>query len=118
MNVSIHKLEVVFYQTDTGSEPVRDWLKSLSIDDKRIIGEDIKTVQFGWPLGIPLVDSLNHGLWEVRSRLSAGRIARIIFFMDENAMVIVNGFMKKSCKTPKDILEISRKRKRLYFTNK
>lgn len=48
-------LEVRFFKTSSGSEPVRDWLKELTSVDRKIIGEDIKTVQFGWPLGMPLV---------------------------------------------------------------
>jgi phage-related protein len=64
------RLQVVFYRTDSGSEPVRKWLKDLSSqEDRKIIGEDIKTVQFGWPLGMPLVRKMEPGLWEMRIRL-------------------------------------------------
>jgi phage-related protein len=114
MNIKNKKLEAVFFSTEHGTEPVRDWLKTLTKSDKKIIGEDVKTVQFGWPLGMPLVDSLGQGLWEVRSNLSGGRIARIIFFMDSNTMILVNGFIKKTQKTPKTELELSRKRKKEY----
>lgn len=80
MNIKTKKLETVFFSTEHGTEPVRDWLKTLTKPDKKVIGEDIKTVQFCWPLGMPLVDSLGQGLWEIRTKLSGGRIARIIFF--------------------------------------
>ena len=60
------KLQVHFYSSDNGIEPVRDWLKSLSLDSRKTIGEDIKTVQFGWPLGMPVVRKLDRDLWEVR----------------------------------------------------
>jgi hypothetical protein len=63
-----------FYRSDVGGEPVRDWLKALAVAERKIIGEDIKTVQFGWPLGMPLVAHLESGIWEVRTRLST-RIA-------------------------------------------
>jgi phage-related protein len=111
------KLEVFFYKTEIGSEPVREWLKGLIKADKKAIGEDIKTVQFGWPLGMPLVRYLGHGLWEVRTKLSGKRIARILFFMDENALILVNGFIKKTQKTPKAELELAQKRKRCYESN-
>ena len=114
MDIKSKKLDVIFYRTELGSEPVREWLQALTKADKKTIGEDIKTVQFGWPLGMPLVDSLGHGLWEVRSKLLYGRIARILFFMDENTMVLVNGFIKKKQKTPKPELDIARKRKNIY----
>lgn len=75
-------LNVVFYCSASGNEPVRDWLKDLPADERRIIGEDIKTVQYRWPLGMPLVDSLGDGLWEVRTRLPS-RIARTLFIVHQ-----------------------------------
>ena len=103
------RLKVVFYCTDAGTEPVREWLKSMSPEDRKILGEDIKTVQFGWPLGMPLVKSLGGGLWEVRSNLF-NRIARVIFLMKEGQMILVHGFIKKSQKILKDDLELARSR--------
>ena len=67
--ISEYPIKVVFYQTETNNEPVRKWLKELSRNDRKIIGEDIKTVQFGWPLGMPLVKKVDVGLWEIRSKL-------------------------------------------------
>ena len=71
---------------------MRDWLKALSVAERKIIGEDIKTVQFGWPLGMPLVAHLESGIWEVRTRLST-RIARVLFVLDGDVMVLVHGFI-------------------------
>lgn len=118
MNIKSAKLEIIFFKNQLGSEPVRSWLKKLSKEDKREIGENIKTVQFGWPLGMPLVGSLGNSLWEVRVRLTSKKIARVIFFMDGNIMVLVNGFIKKSQKTPISELELAKKRKKLYETEK
>lgn len=117
VDIKAKKLGVLFYRTDTGVEPVRDWLTDLPKADKKMIGEDIKTVQFGWPLGMPLVDSLGSALWEVRTKLSGGRIARVIFFMDSNSMILVNGLIKKSRKTPPPELDLARKRKNQYKVN-
>jgi phage-related protein len=71
-------LSVVFYVTAAGNEPVRDWLLGLSRDDRRLVGFDIKTAQYGWPLGMPLIRKLEPGLWEVRSHIADG-IARVLF---------------------------------------
>src|SRR5271170_8338902 len=83
-------LPAVFYRTAAGSEPVRGWLKALSSDDKRIVGQDIATVEFGWPVGMPHCRSLapRRGLWEVRSSLTGNRIGRILFFIHEEQMVL------------------------------
>lgn len=102
-------LAVVFYRQENGKEPVRDWLKSLTKAERRIIGEDIKLVQAGWPLGMPLVGSLGKGIWEVRSTLST-TIARVLFVMSGGRMVLVHGFIKKTQKTPSQDLEIGLKR--------
>ena len=103
------RLKVFFFRTSRTSEPVREWLKSLSPLEKRTIGEDVKTVQFGWPLGMPLVRKLEPGLWEIRSNLPSG-IARIVFTIQDNAMILLHGFIKKSRKTPLDDLRLARQR--------
>ena len=105
-------LAVAFFRTETGREPVREWLKSLPREERRIIGEDLKTVQFGWPLGMPLVRKLDAKLWEVRSRLP-GRIARVMFTSAEGWMILLHGFIKKSRKTPMEDLELAKNRLRM-----
>jgi phage-related protein len=102
-------LTVVFYKTDRGNEPVREWLKSLIREDRKAIGEDIKTAQFGWPLGMPLVRKIEKDLWEVRSRISQG-IARVLFTVEGGAMVLLHGFIKRSRKTPQSDLNTARQR--------
>jgi phage-related protein len=107
-------LKVVFFKTDTGNEPVRDWLKALTKEDCKIIGADILTVQYAWPVGKPLVDSLGDGIWEVRSRLN-NRIARTLFAMVDQEIVLLHGFIKKQQKTPADELELAKKRRKQYL---
>ncbi len=104
-------LGVRFFETESGSEPVRDWLKSLPMEYKKTIGEDIKTVQYGWPLGMPLVRKLEPGLWEVRINLKDG-IARIIFTVVDDIMLLLHGFIKKSQQTPKEELKTAKNRKK------
>lgn len=103
------KLKVKFYATLTGREPVREWLRSLPREDRKIIGDDIKTAQFGWPLGMPLIRKLDKDLWEVRSNLD-NRIARTLFTVEGDLMVLLHGFVKKSQKTPRKELLIAQKR--------
>ena len=104
--MNLPSLEVRFFKTDLQNEPVREWLKLLSATDKKVIGEDIKTVQFGWPLGMPLVAHLDKGVWEVRSKLD-NRIARTLFAIEGNVMVLLHGFIKKQQKTPKPDLDLA-----------
>ncbi|BDT68565.1 hypothetical protein os1_27500 [Comamonadaceae bacterium OS-1] len=102
-------LRVFFYQSESGNEPVRDWLKDLPIQDRKTMGADIKTVQFGWPLGMPLVRKMGKDLWEVRIHLET-RIARVLFTVQGDAMVLLHGFIKKSQGTPADELAVAKTR--------
>jgi phage-related protein len=108
----VKRLPAAFYQLPLGREPVRDWLKALGADDRKIIGEDIKDVEFSWPIGMPLCRALGKGLWEVRSDLTQGRIARVLFCILDNRMVLLHAFIKKTQKTPDADLELATKRKK------
>lgn len=102
-------LTVAFYRSASGNEPVREWLLELGREDRRSVGFDIKTAQYGWPLGMPLIRKLEPGLWEVRSHLGDG-IARVLFTVDGDTMVLLHGFVKKSQKTPPAELKTAKQR--------
>ena len=104
-------LPVRFYRTGAGREPVREWLLGLRREDKKAIGEDIKTVQFGWPLGMPLVEKLERDIWEVRTNLEQ-RISRVLFTIHGDMIVLLHGFIKKTQKTPPQDLALARRRLR------
>jgi phage-related protein len=104
------EIPVVFYRASGGAEPVLNWLRGLPAEDRRAIGTDLATVQFGWPIGMPLCRPLGHGLWEVRSSLPSRRIARLLFFVEGGRIGVVHGFIKKTQKIPADGLELARRR--------
>ncbi|NQU41563.1 MAG: type II toxin-antitoxin system RelE/ParE family toxin [Lentisphaerae bacterium] len=113
MSIGDIKLNVVFFQTGSGTEPVRRWLKALPTAHKKVIGEDIKTVQFGWPLGMPLVEKLEPYLWEVRTKVRDG-IARVLFTVDGHVMILLHGFIKKTRKIPQKEIGTARSRLKQY----
>ena len=91
---------------------MREWLKSLSPEDRKHIGEDIKTVEFGWPVGMPVCRPLSEGVYEVRTNLTQNRIARVLFYIDKKGrMVLLHGFIKKTQKTPDEDLDLARRNK-------
>jgi len=98
-----------FFKTSLGAEPVKEWLLSIPKDDRKAVGDDIRTVQIGWPLGMPLVRKLEADLWEVRSHVTDG-IARVIFTMQGNTMILLHGFIKKSQKIPASELAAAKSR--------
>ncbi len=85
-------------------------LSELSTEDRKIIGEDIKDVEFSWPVGLPLVRPLGRGLWEVRSTITRGRITRVIFSIDRSQMILLHGFIKKTEKTPQHDMDLALRR--------
>lgn len=110
MNGNLQTLDVRFFRTEAGREPVRDWLLDLPREHKRAIGTEIKTVQFGWPIGMPVVRKLEKDLWEVRVDLG-DTIARVLFTVSGSAMILLHGFIKKSQKTPASDLATAKRRR-------
>lgn len=106
---SQQKLHAIFYRSANGHEPVRDWLKSLSKDDRKAIGEDIAYVQFKWPIGKPRVDHLRGPIWEVRTSLG-NRITRTLFAVVSGQMVLLHALIKKTQKTPSEAINLAEKR--------
>ena len=100
MMKKLKRVPAVFYQSDKGNEPVRKWLKKQNEADRKTIGGDLKDVEYGWPVGMPLCRSISDGLWEVRSDLSNGRISRVIFCIWKEHMVLLHGFIKKTQAMP------------------
>ena len=106
------KITSLFYENCNGKKPVREWLLSLSKADRKAIGEDIKTVEYGFPVGMPICRKLDSKLYEVRSHISDKKIARVIFTVMSDYMILLHGFVKKAQKTPKSELDLALKRKK------
>ena len=107
----VKKLPAQFYRNANGHEPVREWLKRLTQSERQVIGKDIQKVEFGWPLGLPVCGALGQGLWEIRSDLPSGRIARTFFCIVEGQMILLHGFIKKTQKAPTKDQNLARARK-------
>jgi len=107
------RVPVIFFGTAAGGEPVRDWLKiRCSSEDPKRIGEDIKTVKFGWPAGKPVSRPLGDGIYKERTSLTQKRIARVLFYIDKKSrMVLLHGFIKKTQRTLNEDLELARRNK-------
>lgn len=116
--MSEKRIPARFYQTELGHEPVREWLKQLEPLERKIIGADIKTVEYGWPIGMPTCRSMGKGLYEVRSNLPSGKIARVLFCIYEESMILLHGFIKKTQKTPAQDLDLALKRKSTFEARK
>ena len=94
------RIPALFYQSESGKQPVRDWLMKLALADRKTIGADIKTVEFGWPIGMPTCRAMGKGLYEVRSSLSSGRIARVLFCIYDEQMVLLHRIHQEVSENP------------------
>jgi phage-related protein len=111
----VKRIPAVFFRTDSGREPVREWLKALPVIDRGIVGNDIRIVEFGWPVGMPTCRPFGEGLFEVRSHLATGRIARVIFYIDvKGRMALLHAFIKKTQKTPDNELRIAMRNRKIH----
>jgi phage-related protein len=106
------KIDLVFYRSAMGSEPVRDWLSGLSAYNRRAVGQDLQRVQYRWPVGMPLVRPMGKGLFEVRTGLPDGTIARVLFCFHAGELYALHGFIKKANKTPPPELKLARERRK------
>jgi len=105
-------LEVRFYKTAGGNEVVLDFLRSLPADDKKTLGEDLKTLQYGYPIGMPLCRPVGK-LWELRSSLPSKRELRLLWFFHKvtQTIIVVHAFIKKAQRTPQKDIELGEARK-------
>lgn len=111
----LKRVQVVFFRTAAGNEPVREWLKALPAVDRHVVGTDLQRVEFRWPIGMPLTRALGGGLHELRSTLPSRRIARVLFYVSrDEELVLLHGFIKKSQQTPADDLAVARRNKRIH----
>jgi len=106
------KIPLIFYRTEAGSEPVREWLKGLPETDRQAIGKDLLRAQWRWPAGMPLCRPLGKGLWEVRTDLATKRTARVLLCLYREHLVALHGFIKKTRTTPDEDLALARKRQK------
>ncbi len=97
---------------EKGHEPVREGLRQPEACDRKPIGIEIKTVKSGWPIGMPTCRPIGNGLignglYAVRSELSNGKIARILFCIGAGNLIGLHGFMKKTQQIPAQNLDLA-----------
>lgn len=104
---------VEFYATKDGREPAKEFLESL---DAKMIAKILKIIELlevnGPSLRLPYTEHLGDGIFEIRAKQGSD-IARVLyFFVIGKKIVLTNGFVKKTQKTPKREIE---KAKRFRF---
>jgi phage-related protein len=106
------KIPLIFFRTETGNEPVLEWLRGLQEVERQAIGQDLLRAQWRWPVGMPLCRPLGDGLWEIRTDLATKRTARVLICLERECLVALHGFIKKTRTTPDEDLALARRRKK------
>ena len=104
-------LEVAFWRSDGGNEPVREWLRGLASEVRKAVGDDIRYVQANWPIGKPYVDGFGNGLYEVRTKHNNIHY-RVLFSIHQRTMILLHYIVKKTRKTPNADIALARERQK------
>jgi phage-related protein len=110
MESDLKPIPILFWKAGSGKEPVREFLHILPFEDKKVVGRDVWRLQFGWPIGMPLVRKLQNPIWELRSSLPSKRELRILFTVGSERLVLLHVFIKKSQTTPAAELQLALQR--------
>jgi phage-related protein len=107
------KLAVVFWRSEQGNEPVREWLRKMDAETRKAIGDDVRYIQEKWTEGVGkrYVDGFGDGLYEVRTK-QHNKEYRVLFCMEDDAMVLLHGLIKKTKKTPPADVALARRRQK------
>lgn len=103
-------MEIKFYEDSNGQFPVKDFLDSLDIKMRQKMLRSIQALQeMGVSLRMPLSESLQDGIFELRAKVGS-KISRVMyFFVIGNQAILTHGFIKKTQKTPSKEIERAKK---------
>ena len=113
------KFEVIFYDKPDGNEPVKDFLLSL---DKKMRTKMLRTISIladnGTDLREPHSKFLGDGIFELRAKIGSDITRVLYFFFVGHRIILTNGFIKKTQKTPKNEIEEAKKCRAEYLSRK
>jgi len=108
--------EVEYYEKENGRFPAEEFI--LSLDEKmqaKIFHELILLENYGNELREPHSKSLGDGIFEVRAKHSSDITRVLYFFFVGKKIVLTNGFVKKTQKTPPEQIELAKKYRKDYL---
>ena len=111
---------IIFYRTESGCCPVRDFLNSLSAKQAAKVAWTLNLVETQRVASRTYLKKLQgtSGIWEVRVAFG-GDVFRVLGFLDGDDLVVLNhGFRKKSQKTPRQDIEVAEQRRADYLRRK
>ncbi len=112
----MRKIEVVFYEKEDGCEPAKEFLLSL---DKKMRAKMLRTIELlennGTDLREPYSKALSDGIFELRAKVGSDISRVLYFFMVGKKVILTNGFIKKTQKTPSNEIEKAKRYRADYL---
>ena len=115
----MNEYNTIFYETVDGKMPAKDFLLNLDYDMRAKMIRTLEMLQKNGPvLREPHSKELEDGIFELRAKFGSN-ISRLLYFYDDGRLVLLtNGFVKKSPKTPKNEIELAKAYRADYFARK
>lgn len=115
----MQKFDIIFYEKEDGTEPVKDFLLSL---DVKMRAKMLRTITMlrdnGNNLREPESKSLGDGIMELRAKIGSDISRVLYFFVVGKKVILTNGFVKKKQKTPKSEIELAKRYRADYLSRK
>lgn len=112
----MEKFNIDFFESDNGKCPVKEYLDSVDVKMRAKIVRTIELLETnGNMLGMPYSESLEDGIFELRTKVSSNVSRILYFFYIERKIVLTNGFTKKTNKVPKRELETAKNCRAVYL---
>lgn len=100
------RFDVEFYEKTNGEQPAREFLLSL---DKKMRAKLFSMIALlednGYELREPYSKHLSEGIFELRAKLASNITRVLYFFYADQKIILTNGFVKKTQKTPQREIE-------------
>lgn len=107
--------EAIFYDLPNGTEPALDFIKSLDVKMRTKLEKSIALLQqVGPELRLPYSEHLDDGIFEIRAKQGTNITRVLYFFFVGKKIILTNGFVKKTQKTPKKELDLAKKYRAEY----
>lgn len=103
---ALQEFEIVFYESENGEKPVEIFLDSLNPKMRAKMLRSILIIkEYGYQTRMPYSEELEDGIFELRAKVGSDISRVLYFFMVGRKVILTNGFIKKTQKTPREEIE-------------
>lgn len=109
-------MKIEFYEKKNGEIPVQEFLDTLPA---KLANKTLENIAYlkenGYQVKMPKIEKLKDDIWQLRTKQSTNITRILYFFFDGQKIVMTNGFLKKTLKTPKEEIERAKRYRNDYY---